>query len=297
MPESETARPDWDIYRPLINERLQKYLSPTNDCPPRLHEAMSYSLLADGKRMRPLLVLLACEACGGPIEAALPAACALEMVHTYSLIHDDLPAMDDDDYRRGRLTNHKVFGEAVAILAGDALLTLAFQIIALEIQPPEVAALCCADLASGAGMCGMVGGQVADLEGEQTENPTLAQLEGIHRRKTGRLLTCALILGGRIAQSDETALANLSKYGDCIGLAFQIVDDLLDLRGDQQKLGKSVRKDADRGKLTYPSLLGETESRDRACHLVAEAIACMEPFGDRGRRLAALARFILERDH
>ncbi|MEX0726244.1 MAG: polyprenyl synthetase family protein [Planctomycetaceae bacterium] len=291
------SKSSWDHFRPLINARLEKYLTLAAECPPQLQQAMAYSLLADGKRMRPLLVLLACEACGGDVEAALPAACALEMVHTYSLIHDDLPTMDDDDYRRGRLTNHKVYGEALAILAGDALLTLAFQIVADDVHPPEVAAACCADLAKAAGMCGMVGGQVADLEAEQTEQPTLSQLEGIHRRKTGRLLTSALTLGGRIAQTEQTDLAKLSKYGDCIGLAFQIVDDLLDLRGEQEKLGKSVQKDAQRGKLTYPALLGETESRQRAGALVAEAVACLEPFGERGRRLASLAHFVLERDH
>ncbi|MDA0833726.1 MAG: polyprenyl synthetase family protein, partial [Planctomycetota bacterium] len=180
MPDIGDAS-SWDDFRPLINARLGKYLTCVEDCPPRLQQAMAYSVLADGKRLRPILVLLACEACGGDVETALPAACSLEMVHAYSLIHDDLPAMDDDDFRRGRLTNHKVYGEALAILAGDALLTLAFQIVAEEIHPADVAAACCVDLAKAAGMCGMVGGQVADLEAEQTEQPSFSQLEGIHR--------------------------------------------------------------------------------------------------------------------
>jgi geranylgeranyl diphosphate synthase, type II len=293
----ESLEAELRALRERVNVALAAYMQPTDDCPPRLREAMAYSLLAGGKRLRPVLTLLACQAGGGEIDAALPAACALEMVHTYSLIHDDLPAMDNDDFRRGRPTNHKVYGEALAILAGDALLTLAFQIVANEIQPPAVAAACCADLASAAGDCGMVAGQVVDIEAEQMGLSTLAELEAIHRRKTGRLITCALLMGGRIAQVDPSHLAALKKYGELVGLAFQITDDLLDVAGSAEKMGKGVNKDADAGKLTYPGLLGIDASRDRAAGLIAEAVALADTFGSRGALLANLARFVGQRDH
>jgi len=283
--------------RARVNERLEEYLQLGPDCPDRLHDAMAYSLLAGGKRLRPALVLLACEACGGEIEAALPAACAIEMVHTYSLIHDDLPAMDDDDLRRGRPTNHVQFGEAMAILAGDALLTLAFEIMARDVRPAATAAACCADLASAAGAVGMVAGQVADLEGEGCDDPSLEMLESIHRRKTGRLLGSALTLGGRIAGADDTTLTALTSYGKNLGLAFQITDDLLDITGVAARMGKSVGKDAEQGKLTYPALMGEAASREKARALVAAAVRSIAGLGPNGRRLEALANFVLERDH
>jgi len=295
---------DLGVLRDRVNARLEQYVAPIVDCPEKLRESMAYSLLAGGKRLRPVLVLLSCQACGGTADAALPAACAIEMVHTYSLIHDDLPAMDDDDYRRGRLTNHKVFGEAMAILAGDALLTLAMEVIARDTQPPAVAAACCADLASAAGHCGMVGGQVADLEGEQTlptlsDNPVaaLSQLEGIHKRKTGRLLSSAVTLGARVAQADLDLIARLKQFGNHVGLAFQIADDLLDVTGDAAKLGKNVGKDATLGKMTYPALLGIEGSRRKADDLIHEACRLLEPLGDRARPLAELARFVTKRDH
>lgn len=296
----------WGLYRKLIEARLADYARNPGfldeNCPSQLREAMAYSLLAGGKRLRPVLVLMACDACGGEIQLALPAACALEMVHTYSLIHDDLPAMDDDDLRRGKPTNHKQFGEAMAILAGDGLLTLAFEILAKEIQPPEVAAACCADLASAAGPVGMVAGQVADLQAEadcQNPNycPSLEELEAIHRRKTGRLLTCGLVMGARIAGADSARIEQLENFGKFVGLAFQIADDLLDVVGNQAKMGKGVRKDADHGKLTYPSLLGVEESRHRAEDLIQQACEAISPLGSRGQRLEALAHFVLERDH
>jgi geranylgeranyl diphosphate synthase type II len=282
--------------RQRIEARLAEYVAATPDCPNRLSEAMAYSLLAGGKRLRPILVILACEACGGDVEAALPAACALEMVHTYSLIHDDLPAMDDDDLRRGRPTNHVVFGEALAILAGDGLLTRAFEIIAADISPKDVAAACCADLASAAGWCGMVAGQAADLEAEHQGISNLDQLESIHRRKTGRLLCSALTLGARIAGADENARNRLETYGFSVGLAFQITDDLLDVGGDPAKLGKGTQKDAQHGKLTYPALLGIDESRRRAAKLIDEACRALEPFGQRAEKLIALAEYVRERD-
>ena len=287
----------WNVLRDQVNTGLESYVFRGKDCPPRLQEAMSYSLLAGGKRLRPVLVMVACQACGENPETALPAACALEMVHTYSLIHDDLPAMDDDDLRRGRPTNHKVFGEALAILAGDALLTLAFEIIATRIQPASVAAACCADLANAAGAIGMVAGQVADLEAETSGVASLEILEAIHRRKTGRLLCSALTLGARVAQADVDTLSRLQEYGLRLGLAFQITDDLLDIRGNEIKVGKGVNKDADLGKLTYPSLLGVEASEQRAKALISEACQFIEPFGERGRTLRDLAQFVLHRDH
>jgi geranylgeranyl diphosphate synthase type II len=258
---------------------------------------MGYSLLAGGKRLRPVLVLLACEACDGDVEAALPAACAVEMIHTYSLIHDDLPAMDDDDLRRGRPTNHVQFGEAQAILAGDGLLTLAFEILARDIKPAETAAACCVDLASAAGPCGMVAGQVADLEAELAGDATLEQLEAVHRRKTGRLLASSLTMGGRIAGANAEMLGALESYGTSVGLAFQIADDLLDIKGQRDKLGKSVGKDAAQGKLTYPALVGVETSRQMAAELIDKACRSISAFGVQGQRLEALAHFVLQRDH
>jgi geranylgeranyl diphosphate synthase type II len=287
----------WEAFRSRINAALEKYVLQGTDCPSQLQSAMAYSLLAGGKRLRPVLVLLACEACGGEPDTALPAACALEMVHTYSLIHDDLPAMDDDDLRRGRPTNHKVYGEALAILAGDALLTLAFELVARDVQPPQVAAACCADLANAAGAVGMVAGQVADLEAETSGVASLEILEGIHRRKTGRLLCSALTMGARIAQADGDTLTRLREYGLRIGLAFQITDDLLDVRGNAEKIGKGVNKDAALGKLTYPSMLGVEASEQRASALIDEACELLEPMGARAQPLRDLAQFILHRDH
>lgn len=284
-------------YRQEVNAELARLMSPESGLPDRLLESMSYSLLAGGKRLRPILVLLACECCGGERSRALPAACALEMIHTYSLIHDDLPSMDNDDYRRGRKTNHVVFGEAQAILAGDALLTQAFEVVARDVQPPEVAASCCLDLARAAGAVGMVGGQVADLEAEGKTLGSLDELEAIHRRKTGALLECSLSLGTRIARGTEEQRLALTHYGRCLGLAFQITDDLLDVRGTQVATGKGVGKDAARGKQTYPSLMGVEASQMRAELLVAEAVDSLAMFGERARPLETLARFVLDRDH
>src|SRR5216684_5473672 len=272
-----------EALRRRVNGQLEKYIEQAHGIPPRLQEAMSYSLEAGGKRLRPILVLLSCEACGGTIESALPAACAIEMVHTYSLIHDDLPAMDNDDLRRGRPTNHVVFGEGLAILAGDGLLTLAFEVLARDLAPAETAAACCADLARAAGMAGMVGGQVADLEAEGRTVASLDELESIHRRKTGALLASGLTMGARIARAGNDDLHRLSSFGRCLGLAFQITDDLLDVCGTSQSMGKTVQKDASRGKLTYPSLLGEEASVLRAQCQIAEACQWIKPFGDRGR--------------
>jgi geranylgeranyl diphosphate synthase type II len=297
---SEELRHYFRSRQALVEEHLRAALRLGDDCPPALAEAMRYSLLAPGKRLRPILVFLAAEAAGGQDAQALPAACAVEMVHTYSLIHDDLPAMDDDDLRRGLPTCHKQFGEALAILAGDALLTLAFGVLA-EGYPPATAAGCCRELARGAGAAGMVGGQVEDLAWEK-KGGGLEALGRLHARKTGALFRACLRLGVLAAQGerpggpDPALVAALDGYGRCFGLAFQITDDLLDVEGSADQAGKRVGKDAARGKLTYPGLLGAAESRRRAEHLGCEAQDYLGPLGARGERLRELFRFVLERD-
>ena len=286
--------------RPRIDEGLAEYLRPHPECPEGLREAMTYSLLAGGKRLRPILVLLSAEACGGSYQAALPAACAIEMVHTYSLIHDDLPAMDDDPLRRGQPTNHTVYGEAAAILAGDGLLTMAFEVLARDIQPPETAAKCCAELAESAGVRGMVGGQSADLAASHTSPPAedaRETLESIHRMKTARLIEAAVALGAHVAAADDVTLERLRDYGSRVGLAFQIADDLLDVRGDDRRTGKASGRDAELGKLTYPGVVGLDQSERRAAELVETACQAIAPLGSAASRLVALARFVLNRDH
>jgi len=287
--------------RRRVDEALGRFLpeidpAPGAACPPRLAEAMRYSVLAGGKRLRPALALMAAEACGADPDVALPAACALELIHTYSLVHDDLPSMDDDDLRRGRPTCHKAFDEATAVLAGDALLTLAFEVVAAHVRPAEAAARCVAALAEAAGPAGMVGGQMADLLAEGRTDGTAAALEAIHRRKTGALLRAALKLGALSAGADEATLRALDDYGQGVGLAFQIVDDLLDVQGDEAKLGKRVGKDSTLGKWTYPGFLGVEGSRERARQVADDAAAALAPLGDRAARLRALAMDLLERD-
>ncbi len=298
-----------DRARHRIEESLDEYLPAPDahagaECPERLAMAMRYSVLGGGKRLRPVLCLMATEACGGESEAALPAACALEMVHTYSLIHDDLPAMDDDDLRRGRATTHRAFDEATAILAGDGLLTLAFEVVARKVRPGSAALRCVAILAEAAGPAGMVAGQMADLlaegrgenGGRRPTEVTLAALEAIHRRKTGALLRAPLKMGAVIAQASECCVVALDRYGMAIGLAFQFVVDLLDVQGDETMLGKRVGKDSELGKWTYPRFLGVDGSSRKARQLADEAIAALEPIGPRGELLRNLALALLERD-
>jgi geranylgeranyl diphosphate synthase type II len=282
--------------RSQIEDALAGYCEFGADCPARLEEAIRYSLLAPGKRLRPLLCLMAAEACGGDAQGAMPAACAVEMIHAYSLIHDDLPAMDDDDLRRGRPTNHKVFGEGLAILAGDALQMRALEIVARDVRPPAVAARACALLARAAGAAALVGGQAADLE-QQFAVGDLETLVAIHARKTGAMLLASLELGGLCAAAGAAQMESLRKYGEAIGLAFQITDDLLDVRGSAATMGKRVGKDHERGKLTFPGLLGVDESARRAEQLIGEACAAIAPLGAGASDLEALARYILERDH
>jgi geranylgeranyl diphosphate synthase type II len=286
--------------RPRIDAALAHYAQFDEGCPPQLADAIRYALLAPGKRLRPQLVLMAAEACGGKVESALPAACAVEMIHTYSLVHDDLPAMDDDDLRRGRPTCHKVYGEAVAILVGDALQARAFEVLAAEINPPALAARCCAVLGRAAGPSALVGGQAADIAmtNDDFEQPPgdVSQLEAIHRRKTGALFVAALELGAVTAEASDEQLRALTAYGRKLGLAFQITDDLLDVAGSQASVGKRVEKDAQHGKLTFPSLLGIEESRRRAKTLIDEACAMIELFGPRAGQLRALAKFVAARE-
>jgi geranylgeranyl diphosphate synthase type II len=286
---------DFTELRERIEVALRQSLELGSGCPEPLRDAMRYSLLAPGKRLRPLLVLLAAEACGGTIEDALPAACAVEMVHTYSLIHDDLPAMDDDDLRRGRPTCHKQFGEAIAILAGDALLARAFEVLAKGVRPPSKAAACCQALSEAAGAANLVGGQADDIGGRL--DGSLEALESMHARKTGAMIAVSLALGGMTAGADLPQIEALARYGRSLGLAFQIVDDLLDVRGHESAVGKRLRKDSQAGKLTYPGLLGVEASFRRARELVTEACQAVDPLGPRAAGLAHLARYVLERNH
>ena len=286
---SETARVV--SHGPLIEAALRKAADFGPDCPSQLAEAIRYSLLAPGKRLRPQLVLMAAEACGGSAEAALPAAVAVEMVHAYSLVHDDLPAMDDDDLRRGRPTCHKQFDEATAILVGDALLTRAFEVLATQLQPAEIAARCCAELAQAAGAAALVGGQADDLAAE-FRHIGLERLQSIHRRKTGALFRASLQLGAIAAGANAEQRQALAAFGEPLGHAFQIVDDLLDVAGDEDRVGKRLGKDKRRGKVTYPALLGVEESRRRAVKLIEQAQAALAPLGARAAPLAELGEFV-----
>lgn len=265
--------------------------------PPSLRAAMAYSLLAPGKRLRPVLVMLGCRAAGGDMNSAITAGIAVEAVHTYSLIHDDLPAMDDDDLRRGRPTCHKVYGEALAILAGDGLLTGAFQLLA-EAYSRTVAALCVLELARGAGAAGMVGGQVEDLAWERNGGG-IEQLQRIHENKTAALFRAALRIGAHVGFGDQEGdvqiLGILDDFGREFGLAFQITDDLLDVQSNESTAGKRVGKDAARGKLTYPHLLGVPESERRGAAAVAAAQSAAAMLGAAGESLAALAGCLLGR--
>ncbi|MBP87272.1 MAG: farnesyl-diphosphate synthase [Planctomycetaceae bacterium] len=281
--------------RAEIDAALERYTAFETECPDVLREAIRHSLLAPCKRLRPLLVLMAAEACGCDRGAAIPAACAVEMIHTYSLIHDDLPAMDDDDLRRGRPTCHAKYGEATAILAGDALLTEAFRVLANDIAPAHVAARCCVELAEAAGASGMVGGQAADLAAE-FQGGDVQDLEAIHRRKTGAMFRVSLRLGALVAKAADEQLVALDTYGRKLGLAFQITDDLLDVRGDEHAMGKRIGKDADHGKLTFPSLLGIEESQQRAASLIEEACSALTVFESSASQLEALACHIVERN-
>lgn len=280
----------------LVNRALDRFLPRATAKPKTLHKAMRYSLFAGGKRLRPVLCLAAAEACGGDPAEAVPLACAVECIHTYSLIHDDLPAMDNDDFRRGKPTNHKVFGEGVAILAGDALLTQAFEIAAhcrgwARYSHKDVIL----EIAHAAGSLQLIAGQVADLEGEGRKINT-RDLRYIHERKTSALLRCSVRLGGMSANCPPARLEALSDFGYHVGLAFQVIDDILDITQTSEQLGKTAGKDAAAQKATYPSIVGLEESRKIARRLTERAFAALKVFQGRATALEALARHLLERD-
>ncbi|MGK7888034.1 MAG: geranylgeranyl diphosphate synthase CrtE [Leptolyngbyaceae cyanobacterium] len=267
--------------------------------PETIHESMRYSLLAGGKRLRPILCLATCEMLGGATETAMPTACALEMIHTMSLIHDDLPAMDNDDYRRGKPTNHKVYGEAIAILSGDGLLAYAFEFVATQTKSVAGDRLLrvIAKLGRAVGAAGLVGGQAVDLECEGKSDVSVETLDFIHKHKTSALLEASVLSGAILADATEADLERLTTYAQNIGLAFQIVDDILDITATQEELGKTAGKDLNAQKATYPSIWGLEESRQRAQELVDEAKAVLMPYGEAAHPLQALADFITARTH
>lgn len=280
-----------------IDRALGRYLPNAGVKPKTLHRAMRYSIFAGGKRIRPIICLAAAEACGGRTGAAIPLACALECIHTYSLIHDDLPAMDDDDYRRGKLTNHKVFGEGIAILAGDALLTQAFEIAAhCDSTPRYPHQIIFQELTHAAGSLQLIAGQVADLEGQSREI-SKDQLKYIHERKTSALLCCAARLGGMSANCTPLQLDALTRFGYNVGLAFQIIDDILDVTQTSEQLGKTAGKDAAAQKATYPAVVGLEQSQRIARRLTQRAFASLDAFGGKAAALEALAGYLLQREN
>ena len=279
-----------------VNRALDRFLPAGTVRPATIHRAMRYSLFAGGKRIRPALCLAAAAACGGREADAMPLACAVECIHTYSLVHDDLPAMDDDDYRRGKLTNHKVFGEGIAVLAGDALLTQAFEIAAqCNGWPRYRHERILLELARASGSLQLIAGQVADLEGEG-KKISASQLRYIHERKTSALLCCSVRLGGMSANCSAAQLAALTDFGRHVGLAFQVIDDILDVTQTSEKLGKTAGKDMKARKATYPSIIGLEESRRAARRLTGRAFGALKIFRGRAPALEALAEHLLKRD-
>jgi geranylgeranyl diphosphate synthase type II len=280
----------------LVDQVLERLVPPESVPPRTIHRAMRYSLFAGGKRVRPILCLEAARAVSDSARGIETAACSLEFVHTYSLIHDDLPALDNDDYRRGKLTSHRVFGEAMAILAGDALLTLAFATLAaIDSVNCERKTRVIAELAAAAGtVAGMIGGQVADLEGEG-QPPNAQLLEIIHRAKTGALLRASVRIGAIYAGASEPQLEAISRYGEHVGLAFQIVDDILDVEQPRESLGKTAGKDAQQRKITFPAVYGLEESRRMAMRERVCAHEALAEFGARAERLRELADLIVQR--
>ena len=281
----------------LIEHALARSVVPGEGPTAPLFEAMRYSLLAGGKRLRPILALAACEAVGGNIEAAMGLGCAVEMIHTYSLIHDDLPCMDNDDLRHGRPTNHKVYGEAIATLAGDALLTDAFKVLACSVSesvPPAIVLDTIAQLSHAAGSAGMVAGQVVDLLGEGKPF-TVEELEYLHSRKTGALFLAAINGGARLGGAGPRELKSLDAYGRALGLAFQVVDDLLDVEASTEQMGKRTHKDEAAGKATYPALIGVERSRELARELEHRAHQALADFDDRAEPLRQIATYVVER--
>ncbi len=283
-----------------VDRVLKSYLPSPSCDPPLLHEAMRYSLFAGGKRIRPILCIAACEAVGGQQEVVLPFASAIELIHTYSLIHDDLPAMDDDTYRRGKLTNHKMFGESTAILAGDALLTAAFSMLAekglaASISPKKMLRVIL-ELGSASGSTGMVGGQLNDIEAQGKEDLSLEKLKRIHTHKTGVLIRASVRIGGILGGAGPKKLSNLTAFGEKIGLAFQIADDVLDVEGETDKLGKPVGQDQSKGRLTYPAFMGLSRAKKEAVVLVEEALSDIKTLGPEADPIRGIATFIIDRE-
>ena len=281
----------------LVDRALQRFLPRATVRSGTLHEAMRYSIFAGGKRLRPILSVAGAESCGGTPGNALPAACAVECIHTYSLIHDDLPCMDDDDLRRGRPTNHKVYGEGIAVLAGDALLTIAFEILA---QSPGTSRYPVAaqirELAVAAGSRWLIAGQVLDLEGEG-QPVTTGALRFIHQSKTAALLTASLRLGAMSANATPLQLRQLTQFGQALGLAFQVIDDILDVTQTTEKLGKTAGKDVAATKATYPALIGLEASRKEAHRLTKKALLALKPLGTKASRLREIAHYLLDREY
>ncbi|HET6419754.1 MAG TPA: farnesyl diphosphate synthase [Geobacteraceae bacterium] len=283
----------------IVDEALEKCLPGEDELPFTLHKSMHYSVFAGGKRVRPILVLAACEAVGGRAEDAMLAACAMEMIHTYSLIHDDLPAMDNDDYRRGKPTNHKVYGEATAILAGDALLTEAFILLGSPefgaSIDPEKRLEVIGEISRCAGSRGMIGGQMVDMESEGKPEIDFATVQYIHTRKTGALIKASVRSGAILGGADSGREAALVRYGEAIGLAFQIADDILDIEGTTEEIGKDAGSDLERGKATYPAVIGISESKRRAAELVDVALDALSGFDEKADPLREIAKYIVLR--
>lgn len=283
----------------LVDTALERYLPQETERPESIHKAMRYSIFAGGKRVRPVLMLAACEAVGGEIAKAMPTACAMEMIHTYSLIHDDLPAMDNDDFRRGRPTNHKVFGDAIAILAGDGLLTEAFKLMSDARFTADVSAeikiAVINEIATCAGTYGMVGGQVVDMESEGKPDMDLPAVQYIHIHKTGALIKASVVAGALLGGADEKQLAAIRRYGEAAGLAFQIADDILDIEGTTEEIGKDAGSDQARGKATYPAVIGLAAAKQEAQAMMDEAMRALESLGDAAEPLREIARYIVER--
>jgi geranylgeranyl pyrophosphate synthase len=279
-----------------VETYLREVMARQSLAPQQLRESIEYSLLAGGKRVRPTLVLESAVACAGKANrSSLAAAGAIELIHTFSLVHDDLPAMDDDDLRRGRPTNHKVFGEPMAILAGDAMTTLAFEVIAMEADT-AVAAKLIAELARASGPGGMIGGQVLDMEGEQ-KSLSYEELKRLHGMKTGALLTCACRMGAVSVSASDTQLSALTSFGRYLGLAFQIMDDVLDVTASPEQMGKATGKDAEKGKNTYPALLGLEQSRVEAQRQLGLGLAAIESLSKGAEGLRTLAKFVVDRQN
>lgn len=283
--------------RNVTDARLHQLLPAETLYPEVIHQAMAYSVFAGGKRFRPVLCLAACEVVGGSWQQALDGACAMECIHTYSLIHDDLPGMDDDDYRRGKLTNHKVFGEGMAILAGDALLTYAFEILSNMDDGSNSTQILqiIKEVSRASGTAGMIGGQVVDILSEQ-EKPTADLLNYIHNHKTGALIEASVRMGAILGGANAEQLAALTQYAHQLGLAFQITDDILDVVGDASKIGKPVGSDEKNEKATFPAFYGLEQSHLMAKQAVESAIAALEPFGQQGEILVQLAQYLLCRE-